>query len=823
MRVLGIFACLLVAMCAAPASAGARTGQPLDINPILEQLASEQLVRVPGSVAYFDEARVRAELGPDLRVLILPYVDYDLYEDGDENTYYDDVRAPLHDWADDRDYSVLLVEGLDVRLTGVVPPVSMLDSELPADLAELRTTTSTRDVTERMLVFSQIANGTAPDTAEEVVVAHPAPVQPTAAQLDGVLAGLQDSRIYNAPGRDDLIEDGLVANADKAGLTIRVAAFPYLAPGQPVVDYASALGARFPDDVVLVLHGDWFDVVAKDQAKALSARDFGYGDASLGLLPSGRRGDSLLRGFLERYSFLLADTAYGRPQPPPQPRPSPFDVQNTVAALAPWVLVGAAVVLGGAGLTWHRRKASTAAAEERKALRAESAAAMAAIGDLGARLLTLEERGDTIDPAMAERHATARLLYDQALTSAAMVEVRAVAEDGLELVVEEPATKEKPAEQVKPAEKAKPARKKRKRRLKSGKLTRAERKAEWTERHEQRQRDWDRQHPKKKSPKKQDGQKRWLGVPRWVYVPIVLGGLLCYLVFGWPSDPPPPVSAQATSAVEGLRTTSVYEEPGGPGIVDAARSRELIGDRAIVVVLFAGAILDDPTHFTDPRAERCAEIADLVATSVVVMYAFDDDGDYDAEYCVGPEFANAANPVDPSDYTNGGVVGSVQLGTGFRATDTDKFAEVEEYVYAFDEYTTRDSPNGVPRRGVVVPPGETPTGPQAWQVGLSLAGILAGTLAVFVLLRAAGGFVGRRGERTAAVRTRSEAVNTRLNRLADTVLHPERPKDARAARAQADVAERYVLVLHAAETARTQAELEDVERELALLEDGVRA
>ncbi len=804
-RLLGILACLLGTACLGAVPAAAQPGR-LDVEGVLAQLETTQLVRVPGSVAHFDEARLRAELTPDLRVLVLPYIDYDVYENSaGDSEYYEEVMVPIDDWGEDNDHSIVLVQGLDVRITGVRPPVSTLDHALPSDLAELRTTTSTRDITERVLVFTAIAKGVAPDTAEEVVVEHPAPVPPTPAQLDTVAAALRANRIYHAPGREGQVED---VNADD--LTVRVAAFPYLEPGRPVVDYAPGLAARFPDDVVLVLHGDWLDIVAEDQAKALSARDYVYGDASLGLLPSSRGAGQLLREVLERYAFLLADTAYGHPQPPPQPRPSPFDVQNTVSAFAPWVLVGAALVLGGAGLTWHRRRTAAATEAEARALRAESAAAMAAIGDLGARLLTAEERGDAADPAAAERHATARLLYDQALTSAAMIEVRAVADEGLELLAEA-RTQEKPAaiEQQKQSRTAK--------RKKARKRTRAERRARQAERRKQQEK------AENEPEQERDRSKRWLGIPRWVYAPVILGGVLCYVVFGRQTDPPPPPSAQATAAVDGLRTTSVYEEPGGPGFVDVAKARALIGDRAIVLVLLAGAIRDDPTSFTDPRAERCTEIAELVATSVVIMYAFDDDGDYAAEYCVGPEFANADNPVDPTDYTAGGVVGSVHLGSPFRVTDTDKFAEVEEYVYAFDEYTTRDSPNGVPRRGVVVPQADAPTAPQTWQVVLSLAGILAGTLAVFVLLRAAGRRVGRRGERTAAARTRAAVVDTRLNRLADTVLHPDRPKDATAARAQADLAGRYVLVLQAAANARTKAEVADVERELDLLEEAGRS
>ena len=72
-------ACLLAAvglgLVAVPAAA-----QPdgrVDVAPIIAALdGGERVVRAPGSVAVFDEALVRAELGPATRLVVLPYVDY---------------------------------------------------------------------------------------------------------------------------------------------------------------------------------------------------------------------------------------------------------------------------------------------------------------------------------------------------------------------------------------------------------------------------------------------------------------------------------------------------------------------------------------------------------------------------------------------------------------------------------------------------------------------------------------------------------------------------------------------------------------------------
>jgi hypothetical protein len=441
--------CLLVALGLTAAPAAAQPGVRVDPGPILAALADgEQLIRAPGAVARFDEARVREELGQAVRLVVLPYVDYDLYPtEGGDNQYNEIVIRPILDWALDQKVPVVAVTGVDVAMYA---GPSTLDHQLPADFDELRTTTAYGDITERLLVFARLGNGLPPDVAEDVEVSHAAPVPAPPDRVAEVVAALREHPVYNAPGRTDVIEDRIVESArEEYGLGVRVAAFPHLEPGQPVVDYATPLGAAFPDDVVLVLHGDWLDIVARDQRKALAARAYAYGDADLSLLSSGSSSYFLLRDTLKRLDLLLTETAWGFPQPPPQPRAVPFDVQRTVSALAPWVLVGSAVVIGGAGVLRHRRRAEAAEVE----LRAETAVAMAVIGDLGARVLSAEEGGAPADPAVVERHTTARLLYDQAHTSVAMAEVRRVAEEGLALLTEPEPEPDAPAESKQPKKK----------------------------------------------------------------------------------------------------------------------------------------------------------------------------------------------------------------------------------------------------------------------------------------------------------------------------------------------------------------------------------
>jgi hypothetical protein len=311
---------------------------------------------------------------------------------------------------------------------------------------------------------------------------------------------------------------------------------------------------------------------------------------------------------------------------------------------------------------------------------------------------------------------------------------------------------------------------------------------------------------------------QWFGVPRWLVVAIGVALLLAYGTFGRSVDEQAPVSAQVRTIVDGLRTTSVHEAPGAPGKIDAARARQLIGDRPIVLVLLGTeALPPSDDSFTQASYEMCDQIAAVVTTSLVILYATEEDGEYGPSYCVGPEFSNPQNPVNAENY-DFPLIGRAEVAWQYRVTEDDLFPQVEEFVFAFDEQAAQDYPNGVPRRAPVTPSPPTPDTLQTWQIVLSLAGILAGTIALFVGLRLVGRLAARRGARDAETRHRTEATSARLNKLADVVLHPPPPRDAADARRQADLAGEYVLVLGQFEAATTRAGLAEVTERLAELE-----
>jgi hypothetical protein len=317
------------------------------------------------------------------------------------------------------------------------------------------------------------------------------------------------------------------------------------------------------------------------------------------------------------------------------------------------------------------------------------------------------------------------------------------------------------------------------------------------------------------------GAERIFGLPRWVAVCVGIGLLLGIGIFGRPVHGPEPVSDRVRAVAEGLRTTSVYEEkPGVPGLIDAERARQLLGDRPVVLVLLDDTPLLEPEPLESGIDELCEQIASVVTTSLVVVYATLDTGEYDQWYCAGPEFSNPQNPVDVSNY-DFGLIARAELAWKYRSTDEDRFAEIEEYVFAFDEQAQKDYPGGVPTRAVVVPPPPAPDSLQTRTLVLSLGGVVLAPVALFALLRLIGSTATRRSRHAAGAHTRQEAINVRLNRLADAVLHPPAPKDAAAAHRQAELAERYVLLLGDVESARSRSALAEVERQLEELEQEV--
>ena len=566
MRVLRVLAGVVLAggfLLGAAAPGWAQDQPPkLDVRRALDQLVDQQIYRAPGAVAYFDESRVLPVLDERTRVLVAPYSGR--YEEGgnyaDGDAHHEQVGKPLDDWAKDRRLHLIFVEGIRVTVYGE-PGAGVGPTTIP----ELRQVTAYLDVTADVIFAGRFAAGIDRDEVGDFDYPTTEPVPPTAAQVDDLVTRLENG-VYNAPGREDPLDLRLATIAKQAfGLTVRIAAFPAPTPGEPIVDYAPALLKRFPGEIVLVAHGRWLDIAAGDQAKAESARDYAYGRYEYASFTQGSRMRDRISTVLERLEHLLDYTGYGRPQPQPQPRVQPFDVRLTISDLAPWVLVGAALVLGGAGLYTWRRGQALRTDRERRAMRREQARAMTKIGELAAR--TACRRGTWRHRRPGRRRAA----------------------------------RDRPCP------------------LRPGPHRQGHGRG-----HRRRRRGARGGEMRPSTRKRLSMQLRadhWFGIPRWLVVAFGVAILLAYGTFGRPVDEPPRISEQARVIAEGLRTTSVYEAPDAPGKIDAQRARWLIGNRPIVLVLLGTTPLPQAQDsYSQPHYDLCKQVADVVSTSLVVLY-----------------------------------------------------------------------------------------------------------------------------------------------------------------------------------------------------------
>ncbi|HEX6359318.1 hypothetical protein [Actinophytocola sp.] len=224
--------------------------------------------------------------------------------------------------------------------------------------------------------------------------------------VTGVVLGEQASPA-TVPATDAQL-DQLTVSQPRDG--VRLARVPM---GPVYVDYAGRLAARFPGELVVVAHGAWLEFAGPGADRAEHARNAAYGPV---LLNRGRSTD-VVTAVLDRMTEPPARPVYDLPRPEKVDLAGSAIVVTLVAAAA--TVVAMLLVLY---LRWALRRRET-----REGLREARARAYLSIEELGTRLA--EDQADV--PAAAERYATARALFDQALTPEAMAAVREVAEEGL--------------------------------------------------------------------------------------------------------------------------------------------------------------------------------------------------------------------------------------------------------------------------------------------------------------------------------------------------------------------------------------------------------
>ncbi|WP_197321308.1 hypothetical protein [Saccharomonospora sp. NB11] len=397
LRTLGVsVAVLLVLLGSTPAHARQTTDElaTLDVAAVLADFAANRIHRAPGAIATFDEELISGELTDEFRLLVTPTLSAD--------SGLDEVE----EWVDRNGHTLIHVEGLLVTSTADYV-------RGPADLPALRQHTAAHDVTNQLWKAVHY-----PTLRRNEPSPHPPldVVSPTRSQTAALVEQLTDERIVNAPGRTDPIDVTAEEFTRRTGFTVRVAAFPPVAPGEALVDHAPALAEHFPDDVVLVAHGDWVDVAGPPAL--ISARNQHY-DETIESVSRPSMADRI-DWILSRARELSLDRPLGEPAPATQRQ----EVSDSAL-----FLIGSSVVLivttplrRALLRRWRDRRAA------RLAFRGARADAFASLAELGARLSKSEPSETTA--AAAERHATATMLFERATTAEELREVKKLATRG---------------------------------------------------------------------------------------------------------------------------------------------------------------------------------------------------------------------------------------------------------------------------------------------------------------------------------------------------------------------------------------------------------
>ena len=372
MRVLGAGLAVAGLLLMSGAPAAAEPEPVFDTDQVVAQLQQDRIVRLPGTVATLDDARVLAALPSNGLVLLAPPINA-----VPDAPIWSDTLGPVREWADQSGLQLTVVRGLWVERDGRPPGYDYRVGQpfTTADEPTLRRWLAYGDVTAPVLRETEPGPPLVPATAEQL--------------------------------------DQLPVTAVRPG--VRLATLPQLTADAPFVDHAAGLAQRFPGELVIVGYGRWLEIAGEGADRAEYLRNVAYGSFFVDRRPVA----DVVTAVVDQLAEPSARPVFGTAPPPP---PDDLATTRIIAAVAVIIAVAGWLVARHVQRLRQNR-------ENAEKLRFATADARATIEDLGARLLDTEQA----DPQAAERHATARILFDQALTAEAMAEVRAVADEGLAL------------------------------------------------------------------------------------------------------------------------------------------------------------------------------------------------------------------------------------------------------------------------------------------------------------------------------------------------------------------------------------------------------
>lgn len=293
--------------------AGELSGATLpSVADLTGMLKENQVVRLPGAIAHWDEQRVAAAIGDaDIRILVAP------------PGLSEDQQDRLRD-----------VKNATIRITGTSISGTTYDV-VPDDLAGWRTTFATGDVTGLLLTLIA-SERKQPDPPGVDVFSWRAP---TAAELDPVANDLRAGRLHVAAGAT--LAD-LPASADTAfgGERPLVAAFTQQPSGQPTPEYGPALAKLFPGKPIVVMYGNWVGYYGPHAGEFADVASGGF-FARFGerLSTYAYPQTNVLGAYLNEVTDLRYAGLFDRPLPY-----QPFDPLRVALPALPWLFAGCVLV-----------------------------------------------------------------------------------------------------------------------------------------------------------------------------------------------------------------------------------------------------------------------------------------------------------------------------------------------------------------------------------------------------------------------------------------------------------------------------------------------
>lgn len=272
-------------------------------------LVDEQpVVRLPGSIAVWDEEKVRDAIGDaGYRILVVP-PGLDAAE-----------RDRVHE-----------VENADITVYGT-QVIGEIYEVVGEGLETWRDQFARGDVTGLLTFLIRKQRG----LPEETVDSDFAWRDPTESELAEVVDDLRDTGVHVAEGAtlsrvpEDAARD---AFPDR---DLLVVALPMQPRDEPLVQYGPALTEAFPDTPIVVMYGSWIEYYGphRDEFAEVAATSF-YAQFGQLLSRTDYPQDNVLNVYLNRVSDLRFSGVFGRPRPP-----EPFDPMPTALLALPLVFL----------------------------------------------------------------------------------------------------------------------------------------------------------------------------------------------------------------------------------------------------------------------------------------------------------------------------------------------------------------------------------------------------------------------------------------------------------------------------------------------------